>query len=247
MLKRIANLTIVIGSLLLGDGIHKDRILVYVENSVRNFAVENNTQFPKTTDQQINNMLLKTDALTIRKWLPNARVNDKDGDIYLNRFFVIYFKHNRSDLSSLIEIYNSLKNIRFTDTIGEMRKDYNPNDPRYYQQWHLPQIEAPQAFDAWDIEGGEIPGTNSTREIIVAAVDDGFEWDHPDLIDNIWNNLGEDADGDGHTIEQSGNNWILDPGDLNNIDDDDDGFVDNLIGWDVEANDSGDFTGARLS
>ena len=70
-------MTIVIGSLLLGEGMHKDRILIYVENSVTNFAIENNTQFPNTTDQQINNMLLKTDALTIRKWLPNARVTDK--------------------------------------------------------------------------------------------------------------------------------------------------------------------------
>ena len=46
------------------------------------------------------------------------------------------------------------------------------------------------------------------------------------MINNIWNNLGEDADGDGHTLEQSGSNWILDPGDINNIDDDNDGFTD---------------------
>jgi hypothetical protein len=84
MFKHLAKLTIVFGSLLLGDGIHKDRILVYVENSVTNFAVENNTQFPNTTDQQINNILLKTDALTIRKWLPNAHTTDRDGDIYLD-------------------------------------------------------------------------------------------------------------------------------------------------------------------
>ena len=239
MFKHIAKLSIVLGSILLGNGIHEDRILIYVENSFSDFALDNKIPFPNTTDQQINNILLKTDALKIRKWLPSARVTDRDGDIYLNRFFVVHFKHSRSDLFSLIDIYNSLKNIRFSDTISKMRKDYDPNDPRYYQQWHLPQIEAPQAFDAWDIGGGEIPGTNSTRQIVVAAVDDGFEWDHPDLINNIWNNLGEDADGDGHTLEQSGSNWILDPGDINNIDDDNDGFIDNLIGWDVEADGGG--------
>ncbi|MCS5647522.1 MAG: hypothetical protein NZ838_15505, partial [Candidatus Marinimicrobia bacterium] len=217
MFKYIAKLTIVFGSILLGNGIHDDRILIYVENSVSDFTLDNKIPFPNTTDQQINNILLKTDALKVRKWLPNARITDRDGDIYLDRYFVVYFKHNRSDLFSLIDIYNSLNNIRFSDTISKMRKDYDPNDPRYYQQWHLPQIEASQAFDAWDIEGGEIPGTNSTRQIVVAAVDDGFEWDHPDLINNIWNNLGEDADGDGHTLEQSGSNWILDPGDINNI------------------------------
>ena len=229
MFKYLAKLTIVLCSLLLGDGIYEDRILIYIETSVTDFALDSNIQFPNTTDQQINNILLKPDALKIRKWLPNARKSDRDGDIFLDRFFVVYFKNNRSDLSSLIDIYSNLKKIRFTDTISIMEKDFNPNDPRYYQQWHLPQIEAPQAFDAWDLDGGEIPGTNSTREIIVAAVDDGFEWDHPDLIDNIWNNLGEDADGDGYTIEQSGNNWILDTGDLNNIDDDNVAFFESCV------------------
>ena len=159
MFKHIAKLTVVFGSILLGNGIHDDRILIYVENSVSDFTLDNKIPFPNTTDQQINNILLKTDALKVRKWLPNARINDRDGDIYLDRYFVVYFKHNHSDLFSLIDIYNSISNIRFSDTISKMSKDYDPNDPRYYQQWHLSQIEAPQAFDAWDIEGGEIrPG-----------------------------------------------------------------------------------------
>ena len=92
MFKRIAKLTVVFGSILLGNGIHDDRILIYVENSFSDFALDNKIPFPNTTDQQINNILLKTDALKIRKWLPNARKSDRDGDIFLDRFFVVYFR-----------------------------------------------------------------------------------------------------------------------------------------------------------
>ena len=63
------------------------------------------------------------------------------------------------------------------------------------------------------------------------------------MRNNLWQNLNEDADGDGHTIEYSGGQWVLDPGDLNGVDDDDwdnnsTTFVDDLIGWDSSGNDN---------
>ncbi len=67
MFKYLAKLTIVLCSLLLGDGIYEDRILIYIKTSVKDFGLDSNIQFPNTTDQQINNILLKTDALKLRK------------------------------------------------------------------------------------------------------------------------------------------------------------------------------------
>ncbi|MCK4578000.1 MAG: S8 family peptidase, partial [Candidatus Marinimicrobia bacterium] len=93
----------------------------------------------------------------------------------------------------------------------------------------------------WDLEQGD-------STIIVAIIDTGVEWLHEDLNANIWQNLGEDADGDGHTLERDGNGeWIWDPGDLNGVDDDpttfDSLFVDDLIGWDfVDIPDEWDST-----
>ena len=73
-------------------------------------------------------------------------------------------------------------------------------------------------------------------------VDEGI---HPDLVANIWQNMGEDGDGDGHTIECSsdpdiptteicpdGGRWELDSDDLNEKDDDKNGYVDDLVGYD---------------
>ncbi len=102
-----------------------------------------------------------------------------------------------------------------------------PNDSLYSRQQHLPQIKADSA---WDVFKGE----NGIQEIIIGISDTGVEWDHPDLINNIKQNLGEDADHDGHVIEfrQSDSTWVFDPGDTNHIDDDGNGYVDDIIGWD---------------
>ena len=44
----------------------------------------------------------------------------------------------------------------------------------------------------WDVNGGDIPGS---KDVLLAS-DTGIDWNHSDLIGNIWQNLGEDADGD---------------------------------------------------
>ena len=50
---------------------------------------------------------------------------------------------------------------------------------------------------------GNTPGD---RDVILASIDLGVNYSHPDLRNNLWQNLGEDADGDGRTIEGSGSN-----------------------------------------
>lgn len=79
---------------------------------------------------------------------------------------------------------------------------------------------------------------DSGAGVLVANVDSGTDWTHPDLVNNIWNNLGEDADGDGRTIELVNGNWVYDPGDANGIDDDGNGYVDDYIGYDFGSNDN---------
>jgi serine protease len=97
---------------------------------------------------------------------------------------------------------------------------YTPNDPHYSDQWHLPQI---QAAAAWDfIRSPE------TRHSVVAVLDTGLDLDHPEIQDNLWINHPED-------LNQNGR---LDPDDINGIDDDGNGFVDDVVGWDFADNDN---------
>ncbi|MBE0639893.1 MAG: S8 family serine peptidase, partial [Bacteroidales bacterium] len=121
--------------------------------------------------------------------------------------------------------------VEYAEPIPIERLAEIPNDVLWPQLQHLPQIHAPEA---WDIHKGE----NGTQEIVIAINDTGVDWDHEDLISNIWQNLAEDADGDGHTMEYINNQWVLDPGDLNGVDDDANGFTDDLLGWDFMTNDN---------
>jgi len=68
-----------------------------------------------------------------------------------------------------------------------------------------------------------------------------MDWTHEDLAENVWQNLGEDADGDGRVLEYIFGEWVFDPGDDNGIDDDGNGYIDDFIGWDFLHNDNNPF------
>jgi subtilisin family serine protease len=90
-----------------------------------------------------------------------------------------------------------------------------PDDPQFASQWWLTSMDV-NVRAAWDEEAG-------SDSIIVADVDSGVNYKHPDLKNNIWVNPGEDVDGDG---------VVYDIDDLNGIDDDGNGIIDDLIGYD---------------
>lgn len=83
-----------------------------------------------------------------------------------------------------------------------------PNDPLYDELWYLENIDAPSA---WDTATG-------SHEIIVAVLDAGIDLDHPDLQGNLWKNTGEIAN--------------------NGIDDDGNGYIDDVDGWDFVDDDN---------
>ncbi|MBP6978427.1 MAG: S8 family serine peptidase [Bacteroidales bacterium] len=149
----------------------------------------------------------------------------------LSRIYKLSFPESFSVIE-VAEAFASDPNVEYAEPIPVMYLAVEPNDAMYSQLEHLPQIFAPQA---WEIHKGE----NGDQDVVIAIVDTGVDWDHVDLQSNVWQNLAEDADGDGHTMEYDGTKWVLDPGDLNNVDDEGDGFTDDLLGWNFITN-SGD-------
>ena len=146
----------------------------------------------------------------------------------LSRIYMISFP-DKFSLDEVVGSFSSDPNVEYAEPIGIGHAAYVPNDSLYSQCQHLAQIFAPQA---WDIHKGE----QGSVDIVIAINDTGVDWDHEDLQANIWQNLAEDADGDGHTMEFNGTQWVLDPGDLNGIDDDGNGHIDDLIGWNFIGN-----------
>ena len=99
-----------------------------------------------------------------------------------------------------------------------------PNDPAYPQLWGLnntgqsggtpdADIDAPEA---WDIQRGN-------PNLVIGVLDTGVDYNHPDLVGNIWTNPGEIA-GD-------------------NIDNDGNGYIDDIRGWDFANNDNNPMDG----
>lgn len=97
-----------------------------------------------------------------------------------------------------------------------------PNDPSFGSLYGLhnvgqsggtvdADIDAPEA---WQISTG-------SQDVVVAVIDTGIDSTHPDLVDNMWVNPGEIAG--------------------NGIDDDGNGFVDDVHGYDFVNNDGDPF------
>lgn len=92
-----------------------------------------------------------------------------------------------------------------------------PNDYQYPSQWAMEQASDADidASSAWDISTG---GTDrGNHDIVVAVIDNGCLLTHLDLAPNLWVNEGEIP--------------------FNGIDDDGNGYVDDVNGWDAYAND----------
>ncbi|MGB7708607.1 MAG: S8 family serine peptidase [Microcoleus sp.] len=63
--------------------------------------------------------------------------------------------------------------------------------------------------------------------IVIAVIDSGVDYNHPDLTGNIWSNSGENG------VDAQGRNKAN-----NGLDDDGNGFVDDFHGWDFVNNDN---------
>jgi autotransporter-associated beta strand protein len=88
-------------------------------------------------------------------------------------------------------------------------------DPAYGQQWHLGAVKAPEAWAHLESLGLPAGGRS---DIVVAVIDTGVDYTHPDLAANMWVNTREIAG--------------------NNLDDDANGFRNDIHGVSVVSNSS---------
>jgi subtilisin family serine protease len=82
-------------------------------------------------------------------------------------------------------------------------------------QWGLFRVSAESG---WDI-------TTGNSNVVIAIVDSGVDFDHDDLFDKIWTNLGEAG-----VLAENGS------------DDDGNGYVDDVHGWDFSGSNAGDLS-----
>lgn len=114
------------------------------------------------------------------------------------------------DVAGTVETYLDEEAVLYATPLMSFRKLTTPNDVGYASQWNMYEAGwGCHAEGAWDQR-------TSSSSLIVAVVDSGIDYSHPDLLQNIWVNTDEI------------------PG--NGIDDDHNGFVDDRQGWDFFDN-----------
>lgn len=86
----------------------------------------------------------------------------------------------------------------------------NGADPLFSSQWGMQDV---QVKEAW-----QKAGTMGDEKIVVAVIDTGVDYTHEDLVYNMWRNHAEIPN--------------------NGIDDDNNGYVDDIVGWDFVSNDN---------
>ncbi len=95
------------------------------------------------------------------------------------------------------------------------RDELLPNDPQFSEQWALRNIGQSGGLVNSDISAAQAwETTTGAPTTVVAVIDSGIDFTHPDLQNNQWTNTAETADGS---------------------DNDNNGLVDDLHGWDWVA------------
>lgn len=118
-------------------------------------------------------------------------------------------------MDAAVVAINKDPNVLYAEFENINRLKYVPNDPLIPQQYALSVL---RCFDAWDYVTG-------SSDVIVGIADSGVKWNHPDLADNIWINPAEAV---GVTINWANGTFSG----TNGIDDDNNGKIDDVIGWD---------------
>lgn len=120
------------------------------------------------------------------------------------------------------------------NTFGTVTSQSNI-DPLMQEQWYLQRIGVPSAWEESTGQG-----------VLIGIIDTGIEETHPDLQKNLWINSKEDINKNGKIDPYSSSielNGVF--GDFDGIDNDDNGFIDDVIGYDFVDQDlinSGDYT-----
>ncbi len=120
---------------------------------------------------------------------------------------VFNFKFSpESDLQEIIENYRANPEIEYVEPNYLFTAQLEPLDTYYTQQTYLTYT---QNNKAWNY-------TQGSPKVVIAIVDTGVDLEHPDLRQNIWKNEDEIAG--------------------NGVDDDNNGFIDDINGWDFLEN-----------
>lgn len=174
-------------------------------SAIKPFIAQNSVVFPDVREKMNPELFTQYAAPTLDK---NAALRENEDKV--SRWFELRYDASLTpaQASSLI---GKNANIEIVEPRYVRKTTFVPNDSLLGDQLHLSSMKI---FEAWD-------HVRCDTTMIIANVDVGVDWTHPDLNPSIkknWGEMGLDAEGN--------QKWS------NAIDDDGNGYIDDWHGWD---------------
>jgi hypothetical protein len=199
------------------------QILIQFNQNCRNkIQIADIDGIAKTTVQSVDQLNQKWNVYKIEKLIRDPHPNELAQKFGLDLLYLLSFPTDKN-VSMVVKDYESADAIEFAGPNLILPVDIVPNDPMYSSQWHLVKTQCPVAWDA----------TTGDTTVAVMAIDQGVEYTHSDLQNSFLINNPEDIN----------HNHRFDPvpvgqgGDLDGIDQDGNGYADDVIGYDFVSND----------
>jgi PKD repeat protein len=198
-----------------------DEIVVKFDQAAAHQLDQTTTALGKAGVRAIDQLNSRYNAVSMTKQFPYTTPRTYNGRVVdLSGWYKIKFARGVADVERVVNEYAALPGVLKAEPIGIHTVYGTPNDPSFVNQYHLNQandhdVDAPEA---WDIETGN-------TSIIVAMLDTGVRYYHKDL--------GGSTAAAGNFSSIQGNMWRnTDEIIGNGIDDDGNGYIDDIVGYD---------------
>jgi len=182
-------------------------------NSGPDIARETAQEKGKKAEYKEGELLVKFKPDTSEKQKKN--LHKRHGSEKIKEFPSLRIQHVKLKKGMTVEeavaLYSAEPDVEYAEPNLIVSILTTPNDPRFGELWGLHNIDAPEA---WDIATG-------SSDVVVAVIDTGVDYNHEDLSANMWVNPGEIP--------------------ANGVDDDGNGYIDDIYGIDAINNDSDPF------
>jgi subtilisin family serine protease len=146
--------------------------------------------------------------------LPPAAFAPGGDDHGLSRYYIVHLEPG-ADLAQALALLRQAPGVESAGPIGIFPVAFTPDDSLFSKQYGFSQPSGRDSHlpEAWELATGD-------SSVIVAILDTGVQWSHPDL--------GGPPPYTGGSIWHNG----VEMGGLDGVDDDGNGFVDDIRGWD---------------
>jgi subtilisin family serine protease/photosystem II stability/assembly factor-like uncharacterized protein len=176
--------------------------------------------------EALGSVLARQGVKSLTRTFPDVRPPDAAasavGRVDLSRIYSAHVDPG-SDVRAIVRRLSALSQVEYAEPKYRQYLREIPNDTLFSAR-QAAYFSRMNAVTGWGVAKG-------SPTVTIADVDGGTYWQHEDLVGNLWINSAEDIN----------HNGVYDPssspaGDQNGIDEDGDGFVDDVIGWNFTSN-----------